>query len=144
MDLTSGESEEIQVESYSGGTEVAAEQVVAGAEAAVEEDRVFIQKAAVRERIRDMEATLDGYRNRRDGSMLTEKQEESLKQLFFKLDVSLAQDDWKVIEEAERNARGLYVEITSMLALKEGGAPADSEFIELSGAGSSGDSPEGT
>ena len=144
MDLTSGESEEIQVESYSGGTEVAAEQVVAGAEAAVEEDRVFIQKAAVRERIRDMEVTLDGYRNRRDGSMLTEKQEESLKQLFFKLDVSLAQDDWKVIEEAERNARGLFVEITSMLALKEGGAPADSEFIELSGAGSSGDSSEGT
>ncbi|MCH8333518.1 molecular chaperone DnaK, partial [Candidatus Sumerlaeota bacterium] len=60
MDLTSGESEEIQVESYSGGTEVAADQVVAGVDAAAEEDRAFLQKAAVRERIREMEATLDG------------------------------------------------------------------------------------
>ena len=88
------------------------------AEQHVEEDRLFLQKAAVRRRLAVMESELENHRQRCEGAQLSEAQEHRIKEAFFKLDLALSQDDMTMIDEAKRNAQSVFVEITSLLSIQ--------------------------
>lgn len=133
MDLTSGVSKEVMVESYAAMTmEVDHEQVIGEADAAHEEDRIHLQISGVKRRAEEMETIIDSFRNRTDGTHVTQKQEQKLKEAFFKLEVALAQKEWAAIEEAERNAKSVFMEVSSMLALQSSGKSGEADLLDIS------------
>ncbi len=118
MDLTSGCTDEVRVESMSMAHESEADKMAQEAATKTELDRVFLQKSLVKERRRDMEERLDALKASSEIKIMDADQAEQLKEAFFKLDVALAQDDWALIEDAERAARGIFVEITSLASMR--------------------------
>ena len=142
MDLTSGNLEELDVESYSPGMEDEAEKIAESAAEHAEEDRIFMQKVAVKRRLEEMESAIESIRQRRGEKMITAELDQSAKEAFFKLDVALGQNEWKMIEDAERQARGLFVEITSIAALKSAGQVPEVTIREFSEAGAPAEGPE--
>jgi molecular chaperone DnaK len=138
MDLTSGNRNEIQIESYHAVASMAdPEGVVADADAHAAEDRMHMQILGVRRRLEEMESNVRAIRERRDGH-LTEEQEKAAKEAFFKLEVALANRDWELIEEAQRNAKSVYIEIMSIHSLKTASAarksPEANENVAVSEA----------
>lgn len=118
MDLTSGCCDEVRVESMSMAHESEADKMAQDAATKSEFDRVFLQKSLVKERRRDMEEKLESLKASSEIKIMDAEQAEQLKEAFFKLDVALAQDDWALIEDAERAAKGIFVEITSLASMR--------------------------
>jgi molecular chaperone DnaK len=129
-DLTSRASEQIQVEYASKVAESNPEELTEDAQTHAEEDRVFLMKIAVRRRLQEMESTVESIRTRKDEALLNEDQSQRAKEAFFKLDVALAQESWDLIEEAERNAKSILFEITSIVSLQETGKKAVLDLTE--------------
>lgn len=122
VDQTSGVRQTVEIESYMAGASEA-EQALADAARNAEKDRVFIQKADLRRRLGEMEILFKEYRERPEvESILSEDLERRIREAFFKWDVMLAQDDWGLIEEAEREAKTHMMELASLYAAKTGKA----------------------
>ncbi len=116
-DLTSGRAEEVKIESYLPGAEAEVERAIGAAAEHAEEDRLFMQKAAVRRRLEEMESSMEVIRH---GGPLGGDLEQRIKEAFFKLEVALNQDQWDLIEEAERNAKSVFLEASAIHAMRIG------------------------
>ncbi len=117
MDLTSGVSQKVEIESYvPSGAEVTT--MMRDSELAADQDRDFVQKSEYRRRIAAMEALFKEMLSRKDAvGIITEEYERRMREVIFKWEISLSQKDWNIIEDAERDAKSLEIELASMLAL---------------------------
>jgi molecular chaperone DnaK len=133
MDLTSGNRKEILVESYqAAATEVDSEKVVAEAAAHADEDRRHMKLIGARKRLEEMEALVQSMRQRADGG-LSEGQERTIKEAFFKMEIALAHRNWELVEEAERNAKSAFIEVSSIQALQTTDDDSMMDFGENAG-----------
>jgi molecular chaperone DnaK len=130
-DITSGASTRVEIESYRPSDDAGVHQAVEAAAGHVDQDRVFSQKIVVRRRMDEMESHVDSIRERIDGGAFSEDLERRAREAFFKLRVALAQSQWDLIEEAERNAKSVFVEITSLAAMRASKKAGDASMLDL-------------
>ncbi|MBI3736205.1 Hsp70 family protein, partial [Candidatus Sumerlaeota bacterium] len=117
MDLTSGVSQQVEIESYvPSGTEVTT--MMEDSEKNLERERMFVQKAEVRKRLHVIENEFKALAARKEAKeLINDETAARIREVIFKWEISLAQDNWEIIDEAERNAKALYIELASTLAL---------------------------
>lgn len=136
LDLTTGQSKEVVVESYSAvAAEKASEKVVADAAEHAEEDRIFLHMASVKQRLDEMETEIESMIERTEGRRLTEEQRQACKEAFFKLEVAIASNEWSAVEEAERNARAVFLEVSSINALQTASPDSGTSIVDLNQPG---------
>lgn len=142
VDLTSGSSEEIDVESFTSVIESEADRIVEEANVHAEEDRVFMQKSAVRQRLSEMEHKLKALRLANKEAVISGELMDKVKEAFFKLDVALNQDDWETVEEAERTARSVFVEITALIAIQNNPDSVNQDVVDITDSIGSSELPQ--
>jgi molecular chaperone DnaK len=128
MDLTTGKTQEVRVESYQPIYDRDVEKAIDEAGARAEEDRLFLRKVAVRRHLEDVREEIKSHQAEHVSSGLDERQEERLRQAMFHLDAALEQNDFSIIEQAERELKSLFTEI---MMLAGAGAAAQTVGEEM-------------
>jgi molecular chaperone DnaK len=132
MDLTSGNMTHIEVESYQAqAVEVEVNRVLEDAEAKVDEDRQFIRKLSMRRRLEAIRNEFTAMHTGSDSRNLSEELEQRMFQAIFKMEVSLTQNDWSLIVNADRDLQSVFGEIMMLNGLAAAAGAADDMMFQL-------------
>jgi molecular chaperone DnaK len=122
MDLTTGASQQIKVESYQPVASPDTQRVVKEAGEHSDEDRLFIRKLAVRRRLEELRQDMDQYKSNQQARPLTTDQDHALQQGIFRLEVALSTDDFTAIDKAERELKGKFSEVLLLAGFAPSGS----------------------
>ncbi len=129
MDLTTGQLQQVKVESYQPVLDADAQRRIDDAEQNADEDRSFVRKAAIRRRMEEMRMDMEALQRQSDTRPLTEREERRFTERMFRLDVALQNSDWGVIDSAERELKSVFSEIM-MLVGRSAGLELDDLIFE--------------
>ena len=127
MDLTTGVMQQVKIESYQPTLDNDVKRQVDEAGEKADEDRQFIRKVAIHRRIEEMRQELDSLQRRGEVRTLSEKEERRVNEHLFRVEVALQQDEWPVIESAERELKSVFSEI--MMLVGNVGTIGDDDLI---------------
>ncbi|MCL5271284.1 MAG: molecular chaperone DnaK [bacterium] len=110
-DMTTGSRQDVRVESYQPTAGPDVDRVIEEANSKADEDRQFVRRLAVQEMLEEMRQEYRARQQRTDLPPVDEGQDRRMLEAIFHMDVALRQDDWVVIENAQRTLKSIYTEI---------------------------------
>ncbi len=145
MDLTTGVMQQVKIESYQPTLDSEVKRKVEEAGEKADEDRQFIRKVGIHRRLEEMRQELDSLQRRGEVRTLTDKEKRRVNEHLSRLEIALQQDEWPVIESAERELKSVFSEIMMLVGNIGGMGDDDLIFEELdddSGLGKSSEPSE--
>ncbi len=118
MDLTTGTSQQVRVESYQPILNAEVERLVTEGSTRAEEDRQFIRKLMVRRQMERLREEVELHLVKPDTRPIGEERERRLREVFFRFDAAIAGNDWTRIESSEHDIRIILSEIMAITGLK--------------------------
>ncbi len=127
MDLTTGNSQEVRVESYQPTMDSDVERMVNEASNKNDDDRSFMRKLIVRQEFEEIRQDFDRI-VRSKGSKIGEQMHQRMLEATFHLDVVLTGEDWSEIEAALRALKSVFNEVLMLSGLMLDGDAEDIVF----------------